>query len=71
MSVAMDIEERIFELTGEEIDGSKVITAVVEEYGVDRETARDLYLKVRLDRGTPFRVRTREAIDRLSRISFV
>lgn len=69
--MTMDIEDRIFELTGEEFDGSKVITAVVDEYGVDRETARNLYVKVRRERGTPFSVRTREAIDRLSRISFI
>lgn len=67
----MDIEDRIFELTGWEFDGSKVITTVVDEYGVDRETARNLYVKVRHERGTPQRVRTREAIDRLKRISFI
>jgi hypothetical protein len=67
----MTIEDRIFELTGEVFDGSEVITTVVEEYGVDRETARNLYVKVRHERGTPQRVRTREAIARLGRIRFI
>lgn len=67
----MDIEDRIFELAGEVFDGSRIISTVVDEYGVDRETARRLYLKVRIERGSPLRVRTREAIDRLSQINFL
>lgn len=68
---AMDVEDRIFELTGEQFDGRKIIAAVADEYGLDWETASNLYMKVRLERGSPYRVRTREAIDRLGRISFL
>jgi hypothetical protein len=67
----MDIEDRIFELTGKQSDGRKVIAAVAEEYGLDWETASSIYVRVRRERGTPYRVRTREAIDRLGRISFI
>ena len=67
----MDIEDRIFELSGELIVGHKVIDAVVEEYGIDRRTAWGLYAKVRAERGSPSRVATKEAIARLGRISFV
>jgi hypothetical protein len=67
----MDIEDRIFELTGHEAVGRKVIDAVVEEYGVDRAVARDLYVKVRTERGDPHRVATRAAIARLKQISFI
>jgi hypothetical protein len=69
--MGMDIEDRIFELTGEEVDASKIFTTVVDEYGVDRETARNLYVKVQRERGTPHSVRTREAINRLGRIRFI
>ncbi|HYI99700.1 MAG TPA: hypothetical protein VEX36_08535 [Thermoleophilaceae bacterium] len=67
----MDIEDRIFELTGHEAIGGKVIDAIVEEYGVDRSVARELYVKVRTERGDPNRVATREAIARLKQISFI
>jgi hypothetical protein len=66
-----DIEDRIFELNGELVIGRKVIAAVVEEYGIDRETASDLYVKVRTGRGSPSRVATKEAIARLGRIRFI
>lgn len=67
----MDIEDRIFELSGVEFDASKIFTTIVNEYGVDRETARNLYVKVHRERGTPYSVRTTEAIARLRRISFI
>lgn len=67
----MDIEDRIFELSGVEFDASTIFTTIVDEYGVDRETARNLYVKVHRERGTPYSVRMREAIDRLKRISFI
>lgn len=67
----MTIEDRIFELSGVEFDASKIITTIVDEYGVDRETARNLYVKVQRERGTPYSVRTTEAIARLRRISFI
>ena len=67
----MDIEDRIFELTGQIAVGRKVIDAVVEEYGIDRKTALDLYVKVRTERGSPNRVATREAIERFGRIRFI
>jgi hypothetical protein len=72
-AVAMrkDIEDRIFELNGELIVGHKVVDAVVEEYGIDRKTAWDLYVKVRTGRGSPSRVATKEAIARLGRIRFI
>jgi hypothetical protein len=67
----MDIEDRIFELTGQEAIGEKVMDRIVEEYGVDPKTAADLYYKVRVERGTPSRVATKEAIARLGRIRFI
>lgn len=67
----MDIEDRIFELTGVEFDGIKVIDRVVDEYGVDRETVRRLYLKVRMERVSPFHARTTAAIERLSKVNFI
>jgi hypothetical protein len=67
----MNIEDRIFELTGQEAIGERVMDRIVEEYGVDRSTAANLYVKVVTERGTPSRVATREAIERLGRISFI
>jgi hypothetical protein len=67
----MAIEDRIFELTGVEVDGTKVIDAIVDEFGIERAVARRLYVKVRTERGTPHRVATREAIARLKEISFL
>lgn len=67
----MGIEDRIFELTGQEEDGEKVMDAIVEEYGVDPATAANLYVKVVTERGTPSRVATKEAIARLGRLSFI
>ena len=67
----MNIEDRIFELTGHEADAAKIFDAVVAEYGVDRETARNLYVKVRTERGSPNRVATKEAIARLKQNSFL
>jgi len=67
----MNIEDRIFELTGHEADAGKIFDAIVDEYGVDREIARRLYVKVRTERGSPSRVATKEAIARLKRISFI
>ena len=52
----MNIEDRIFELTGHEADAAKIFDAVVAEYGVDRETARNLYVKAwSMDSGLRFR----------------
>jgi hypothetical protein len=67
----MDIEDRIFELTGQVVGGHKVMHAIIEEYGVDRKTAARLYVKVIRERGTPQSVRTREAIARLKEIRFI
>lgn len=67
----MDIEDRIFELTGQMAVGRKIVDAVVAEYGVDRKTAWDLYVKVRTERGSPNMVALREAIDRLGQIRFI
>ena len=67
----MDIEERIFELTGQEAVGERIVNAVIEEYGIDSRTAWDLYVKVRRERGSPNMVALRETIDRLKRLSFI
>lgn len=67
----MSIEDRIFELSGHEPDASKVFDAVVEEYGLDRQTVRDLYVKLRIERGSPNLVAANEAIARLKRLSFL
>ncbi len=67
----MSIEDRIFELSGEEMRASKIFTTIVDEYGVDRETARQLYVRVQWERGTPHSVRTKEAIARFKEIRFI
>lgn len=67
----MEIEDRIFELTGEVFDGVRVMDIVADEYGLDCETVAELYLKVRRERGSPQRVRTREAIARLGRVRLI
>lgn len=66
-----EIEERIFELTGQMAVGQWIVDAVIEEYGIDDRTAWDLYVKVRRERGSPNMVALREAIDRLKRLSFI
>jgi len=66
-----EIEERIFELTGQEAIGERIVNAVIEEYGIDNDVAWDLYVKVRRERGSPNMVALRERIDRLGRLSFL
>ncbi len=67
----MRIEDRIFELWDEKPLGTQIAAVVAEEYRIDFDTAWALVKKVREERGTPRRLRTKEAIDRLSRISFI
>jgi hypothetical protein len=66
-----EIEDRIFELTGQMAVGQQIVDVVIEEYGIDSRTAWDLYVKVRHERGSPNMVALREAIDRLGRLSFL
>jgi hypothetical protein len=70
-AMMMDIEDRIFELGGQEPVASKIFTTIVDEYGVDRATARELYVKVQTERGTPNSVALKETIARLKRLSFI
>lgn len=49
----MDIEDRIFELMDEMALGREIVAAIVDERGIDRDTAWDLYIKVRNERGSP------------------
>lgn len=70
-AMAMSVEDRIFELAGREADGCKIIDMVIDEYGLEPEVARQTYLRVRTERGDPYRVATREAIARLGRIRFI
>ncbi len=67
----MNVEDRIFQLAGREADGCKIIDTVIDEYGLDPEVARQTYVKVRTERGDPYQVATREAIERLGRIRFL
>lgn len=66
----MEIEDRIFELSDEIVVGPELAEAIAREYEIDFHMAWTLVRKVRRERSTPYRVRTKEAIDRFSRISF-
>lgn len=67
----MDIEDRIFELFGEDKIGMEIASQIVAEFGIDDREAWDLILKVYKERGTPRQVRTSQAIERLGKIRFV
>jgi hypothetical protein len=67
----MDIEQRIFELLGEDRDAPDIIDTVAAEYGVERNKVKEMCLRVIRERGTPRLARVRAAIDRLERIRFV
>lgn len=67
----MDIEDRIFELFGEDKTGLEIVAQIVAEFGVDDREAWGLTLKVHKERGTPRQARTRQAIERLGKIRFV
>jgi hypothetical protein len=67
----MNIEDRIFELFGEDKAGLEIAPQIVAEFGVDDRSAWDLIIKVHKERGTPRRVRTRQAIEQLRMIRFV
>jgi hypothetical protein len=68
--VAMDIEDRIFELSGEVVMVAEIVAVVTREYDVDEDTAWALALKVRKERTTPHLVAAKEAIDRLYEMSY-
>lgn len=67
----MNAEDRIFEMLGEDKDAPEIVDAVVAEFGLTRDEAREMGLKVIKERGTPRLARAREAIDRLGEIRFV
>jgi hypothetical protein len=71
VATILEIEERIFELTGREAVGQRIVNAVIEEYGIDSRTAWALHVKVRRERGSPNMVALKEKIDRLGRLSFL
>jgi hypothetical protein len=66
----MNIEDRIFELSGKLALSIEIAAIIVDEYGIALEEARDLVLKVRLERKTPQLVSARRAIDRLYQLSY-
>jgi len=67
----MNVEDRIFELFGDETSGVEVVDAVVAEYDMDRRAAWDLVVRVHRERGSPLLVRIEEAIAELGRISYI
>jgi hypothetical protein len=71
MRVVMDIEDRIFELSGQLTMGAEIVAVIIDEYDIDRWDAWDLVVKVRKERKTPRLVRAREAIDRLHKLSYI
>lgn len=66
----MDIEDRIFELSDETLLPSKIVPVLLEEYDIDPDTAWDLVVKVRHERGTPNIAAAREAIAELQKLSY-
>jgi hypothetical protein len=68
---AMDIEDRIFELSGVLALGAEIVAVIIDEYDIDRWDAWDLVVKVRKERKTPHLVSAREAIDRLYKLSYI
>lgn len=66
----MDIEQRIFELYGEPMTMREITKAVMEEFGISRDEARKLQLKVLDERGTPNLAAAKEAIEGLRAIRF-
>lgn len=68
---AINVEDRIFELLGEDKDAPEIIDTVMAEFGLTWDEAKEMGLKVIRERGTPRLARAREAIDRLGRIRFV
>lgn len=67
----MDIEDRIFELSGQLTMGAEIVAVIIDEYDIDRWAAWDLVVKVRKERSTPHLVSAREAIERLYQLSYV
>jgi hypothetical protein len=69
--IIMDIEDRIFELSGETALGAEIVAVIVDEYDIDYWAAWDLVGKVRKERSTPHLASAREAIDRLHKLSYI
>jgi hypothetical protein len=66
----MNIEERIFEMLGQQKRAPEIIDTVMVEYGVDADTAMETARKVIRERGTPKLEAARLATERLGRIRF-
>ncbi len=64
----MDIEDRIFELLGEQLPADHLLDRVVGEYGVQRPVAARIAWKVIDERGTPNLAIARRHIERLRHI---
>ena len=69
MANSVQIEERIFELFGNDyITAPEISATIALEFGVSEDEALDAARKVLRERGTPRRVRIRETVDRLADI---
>lgn len=67
----MNIEERIFEMLGQQKRAPEIIDTVVIEFGVDADTAMATARKVIRERGTPNLEAARRATERLGRVRFI
>lgn len=67
----MEIEQRIFELLGDDdMRAPELIGIVAREFGVTEDAAFEAARKVLKERGTPQHAATKEIIDRLATVRF-